>query len=744
MVMRPVLTCFARAATVAVTDPEASQRALDDARGHWPQLTAEEQQALLGVGRLLAAAPADDAVAQALQALEAVAGDRGQAPVARRRLQDVWGQLSADARDALTALGVLVMARAAAAPADEETAAMLSAYDGYDMGEEDPYAGGIEQAPSGLDLGEAFEATPAARAVGIETDLTPEQLLDRVGLPSFRPGQRDAVQAALDGRDVLLVMPTGGGKSLAYELPSMASDALTIVVSPLIALIADQHRRFVASGVRAVMLAGTLGEDANKQALASIRSGDAQVVFCAPERFASRAFRRALADRRIGLFVVDEAHCVSEWGHDFRPDYLRLRPVIDELGRPPVMAATATATPKVADEIVTRLGLRDPLMVRRGFDRPNLSFDVITLAGDGAVARKRGALLEGLKDPANRPAVVYCGTRRDTEQVAADLAAAGLTAACYHAGIPDAARETAQRKFMSGQADVIVATNAFGMGVDKSDIRSVWHWALPTSVEAYYQEAGRAGRDGQPARAVLLAMNADLGRLVRFIKDAEMSADDVERALISLRRKAENDVAVIDPRDSNDKARVALAVAERAGAVSVAPAGAGQLAVRFESPLDRAAAQRVCREATNRRWEAYQALKRFAATDDVCRRAQLLEHFGDTEPAAPEGRCCDVCAPLDWLTVPQAGVPSSRSPKKRSSQPGAGPPVDPNELEALKAWRTEQADGKPAYTVLSNATLEDVLRARPRTKDQLAAIKGFGPAKLAKYGDSLLAVVAGI
>src|SRR3712207_6555561 len=245
-------------------------------------------------------------------------------------------------------------------------------------------------------------------------------------------------------------MPTGGGKTLCYQLPAIASDALTVVVSPLIALIADQHRRLLDAGVASVMLASTLGEEANRAALDHIRDGRARVAFCAPERFGPGAFRRALAARAIGLFGVDEAHCVSEWGHDFRPDYLRLRPVIEELGRPPVMAATATATPKVASEIASRLGLRDPVVVRRGFDRPNLSFDVLPFAGDGAVARKRGALLAGVRDPANRPAIVYCGTRKDTDAVRDLLEHEGIATCAYHAGMSPDARRAAQERFMAG------------------------------------------------------------------------------------------------------------------------------------------------------------------------------------------------------------------------------------------------------------------------------------------------------
>ena len=233
------------------------------------------------------------------------------------------------------------------------------------------------------------------------------------------------MQAALDGRDALVVMPTGGGKSLCYQLPALAGDDLTVVVSPLIALMRDQCARLTDLGHPAVMLASGGNGESNRDALEPIRDGSAAVCFAAPERFASSAFRAALQRRALALFVVDEAHCVSEWGHDFRPDYLRLASVIAELGHPPVMACTATATPKVAEEIVARLGLRDPERVRCGFDRPNLSFDVLAFDGEGSVARKRATLVAGLGMAENRPAVVYCGTRKSTEEVADLLSARG-------------------------------------------------------------------------------------------------------------------------------------------------------------------------------------------------------------------------------------------------------------------------------------------------------------------------------
>jgi len=342
-----------------------------------------------------------------------------------------------------------------------------------------------------------------------------DALLHELGYAQWRDGQREAVIAALEGRDSLIVMPTGGGKSLCYQLPGLASEELTIVVSPLIALMRDQWGKLNAGGHRVAMITSGMEDWEVSESLEMVRS-EAQIVYCAPERFASNVFLEALSHRTVDLIAVDEAHCVSEWGHDFRPDYLRLPQVVERLGRPTVMACTATATVPVAKEIASRFGMRDPLQVRSGFDRPNLSFDVVALEGTGSTARRQALLEAGLGDPANLPAIVYCGTRKQTEEVAAELRDAEVAAVAYHAGLEPQHRTAIQDRFMATGSGVICATNAFGMGVDKADVRSVWHVTIPTSVEAYYQEAGRAGRDGLPSRAVMLALKADLGRLVRF------------------------------------------------------------------------------------------------------------------------------------------------------------------------------------------------------------------------------------
>ena len=568
----------------------------------------------------------------------------------------------------------------------------------------------------------------------------PDSLLSHLGHRAFRAGQREAVEAALARRDALIVMPTGGGKSLCYQLPGLGSAHLTVVVSPLIALMADQCRRLTADGHPVVMVASGMGEDRNRDALARVRDGRARMVYCSPERFGSTSFLEALAQREVDLMAIDEAHCVSEWGHDFRPDYLRLPRAIDRLGRPAVMACTATASPEVAAEIATRLGLRDPLQVRSGFDRPNLSFDTVTVQGRGSKARKLALLEHGLRRDENLPAIVYCGTRRDTEAVAEALRDAGVLAAGYHAGMEPDERASAQHRFMSGDARVIVATNAFGMGIDKADVRSVWHWAIPTSVEAYYQEAGRAGRDGLPARAVLLAGRSDLGRLVRFNQQRAVEPEAVATYLDHLRGIGDADGAMVIDNPRDDTERVRLAIAERAGACTVEPAPGGRLRVALTGELDPRRAAAACRVAKDRGWRAYRAIEAYAFSTR-CRRRSLLDHFGDPRPGAPDGRCCDVCDPEGWLPDPET-ITVRRARRRAAEPPAELSAADAGLLDALKAWRLRAAAGKPAYTVAHNRTLEAIAAARPQERDALARIHGIGPAFVSRHAAEVLDLVA--
>src|SRR5690349_349528 len=355
--------------------------------------------------------------------------------------------------------------------------------------------------------------------------MDPREALHRMfGFEEFRPGQLEAVAAALSNRDALVVMPTGSGKSLCYQLPALMRTDLTVVVSPLVSLMQDQVEAVerVAPG-RVGLINAQQDAATNRKTVERAASGHLRLLYVAPERFSSPGFLEKIRHARIGLFVVDEAHCVSQWGHDFRPEYFRLADAARWLGAEAIVASTATATPQVATDIATRLGLRDPVQVATGFDRPNLSFAVVPCAtkeaghrGIAAALREEGAL----------PAIVYAGTRNDCERLAHRLSGElGVEAIAYHAGLPRDARAEAQRRFMAGDAPVVVATNAFGMGVDKADVRTVCHESVPSSLEAYYQEAGRAGRDGKPARCLLFATGKDKGLHVFFIERSTVTDD---------------------------------------------------------------------------------------------------------------------------------------------------------------------------------------------------------------------------
>ncbi|HEY3523897.1 MAG TPA: RecQ family ATP-dependent DNA helicase, partial [Candidatus Limnocylindrales bacterium] len=331
-----------------------------------------------------------------------------------------------------------------------------------------------------------------------------------LGHEHLRPGQAEAVAAIASGRDTIAILPTGGGKSAVYQLAGLEIDGPTIVVSPLIALQHDQVGALHDLGIAAASLSSAIPESDRRTALDAFDRGDLEFLLLAPEQLAVAETLERLRGSHPSLFVVDEAHCISEWGPDFRPEYARLGEAVEALGRPPVLALTATASPAVRDEIVERLALRDPAIVARGFDRPNIALVVETYAD---MVAKRRALVERTVDAAAGGAtgLVYTATRRSAEEAAAALAEAGVAAAPYHAGMGSRRRTEVQDAFMAGGTKVVVATIAFGMGVDKPDVRFVHHLDASDSLDAYHQEIGRAGRDGEPARAVLFFRADDLG-----------------------------------------------------------------------------------------------------------------------------------------------------------------------------------------------------------------------------------------
>jgi ATP-dependent DNA helicase RecQ len=349
-----------------------------------------------------------------------------------------------------------------------------------------------------------------------------------------------------------------------------------------------------------------------------------------------------------------------------------------------------------------------------------------------------------LSDPSMRPAIVYCGTRRDVEEVTDQLRSEGLLAVGYHAGMPPDERAAAQHRFMTGDAEIVVATNAFGMGVDKADVRAVIHWAIPKSVEAYYQEVGRAGRDGAPGRAILLGSRSDLGRLINFIKNDAVETGDVLAFVRRLESVGGRGPVVIDAL-AVDRDRVCLGIAERAGLCRLEPARGGRLSVTLLDSGQTGRVAWICREARDRAWRAYHAVDAFCSASGSCRRRTLLDHFGDGRPGAPEGRCCDVCDP-DTIGLPD---PASLTPARRRGRTGGRPvenveidPADAPLVAALREWRVRAANGKPAYTVAHNRTLEAIAALRPSSVHELARVKGVGPAFLERHGADVLALIS--
>jgi ATP-dependent DNA helicase RecQ len=559
---------------------------------------------------------------------------------------------------------------------------------------------------------------PAPAPVARSRD--PEGALGELfGFPAFRPGQREAVEAAVAGRDVLVVMPTGSGKSLCYQLPALMRADLTLVVSPLVSLMQDQVQALerVAPGYVGLVNAQQ-DASANRRAIERAAAGDLRLLYVAPERFSSPGFLDRVRRARIGLFVVDEAHCVSQWGHDFRPDYFRLADAARWLGAGSILASTATATPQVAADIVARLGLRDPVRVATGFDRPNLSFAVVPCANKQAAHR---GIAAALGEPGALPAIVYAGTRADCERLAARLGSElGADVIAYHAGLPREARAEAQRRFMAGHAPVVVATNAFGMGVDKADVRTVCHESVPSSLEAYYQEAGRAGRDGRPARCLLFATARDKGLHVHFIQRSEVSDDalaGVAHRIVaaanassaaangspaaaggssaaaagsstaaagspaaggSSATAARFDLTVDDLVRFAGDAEVVRAIVghlAQAGVIQPAPSAPDRVAGRLAGPWD-GRAQALCRssakEGTRVRWRQYRAVWAWVE-GSRCRREGILRHFGDRSAPAPAGPCCDVCDP--GLAPPPPPPPRrvvAERPAQLAHRPNAG------------------------------------------------------------------------
>ncbi len=455
-----------------------------------------------------------------------------------------------------------------------------------------------------------------------------------LGFDRLRPGQQQVIEAVLNGRDTLAVMPTGSGKSAIYQIAGALIPGVTLVVSPLIALQKDQLDSLAEGEVgEAAALNSTVAESQREEALSDMERERLEFVFMAPEQFNNVEVTERLRGNPPSLFVVDEAHCISEWGHDFRPDYLKLGAVIEQLGHPTVLALTATAAPPVRREIVERLGMRDVRTVVRGFDRPNIWLGVATAQDESA---KEKMLVKQVV-AAEKPGIVYVATRKHASEVTAKLREAGVCAEFYHAGMAAKERERVHDDFMSDKIEVIVATIAFGMGVDKPNVRFVFHYDISESMDAYYQEIGRAGRDGEPARALLFYCPSDLGLRRFFASSGALDEEQVRQVLDALllnEGRATADEIADFVALSQSKQMAALNRLVEAGAIRRLPDGTYEASAGVDDArLDAVIHEAVDAQAKRREYDRSRVeMIRAYAELTGCRRQHLLAH-GASEDA---------------------------------------------------------------------------------------------------------------
>lgn len=610
------------------------------------------------------------------------------------------------------------------------------------------------------------------------------------GYPTFRPHQEQIVEAAISGRDVMAVMPTSAGKSICYQVPALALGGLTIVVSPLISLMSDQVMALRELGVAAACLNSALDSHERSQTLAEMSRGLLNLVYVAPERLADPAFLDVVQSHGLSLLAVDEAHCISQWGNDFRPSYQRICDFIDALPtRPPVMALTATATRQVREDIESTLGLRDPLRVVASFDRPNLSFAVERPSGKRA---KDKALLEFVRAHEQSSGIVYCMSRRAVEDVCDMLREQGAAATRYHAGLSPEERDRNQADFIYDRSSVMVATNAFGMGIDKSNVSYVVHYNLPLSLENYYQEAGRAGRDGTKAECLLLYTAGDVHTaefLLSRTERTDLTPDQLQamheadeqrlrqmvfyatttdclRSFI-LRYFGEeapaycgncgNCLADYEEVDERTNALKILSCVARVRQHAIA-CGNPATSVGAGSIVDILRGSKAAK-VLERGWDSLSTYgimadvpvpRIRAIIDELVYREFLTRAQGDYPTLALAGRGA-VFMKGDKPFVMRVAKGRPRKPKPEGRTRGTSaaelPDLTPEQaelFEALRSLRTRLAREQqvPPYLIFNNATLEDMCRKRPTTPDELLEVSGVGAKKAERYGEAFLEVIA--
>ena len=604
--------------------------------------------------------------------------------------------------------------------------------------------------------------------------MTPLEALKRYfGYDSFRPGQEEIVSALLAGRDALAIMPTGAGKSLCYQLPALLLPGLTLVISPLISLMQDQVKGLNAAGIHAAFINSSLTETQIARALDLAAEGSYKLVYVAPERLESPVFRSFAAGADISMVTVDEAHCISQWGQDFRPSYLKILDFIDSLPRRPIVSAfTATATREVKDDIVCTLRLHDPKVLVTGFDRPNLYFQV------ERTRRKDDFVIQYLRDHPGESGIIYCATRKNVDKLQELLTEYGFAATKYHAGLSAEARRKNQNDFIYDTAPVIVATNAFGMGIDKSNVRFVLHYNMPQSMENYYQEAGRAGRDGLPSQCVLLfsAQDVIINKFLLDKKDfAEMDDEEADllrqrdlQRLQTMERYCQTTECLrnyilayfgehptapcgncgscssdFDEVDMTDAAKWMInCVAELRGRYGKA--------ILFGT-LQGANRARL-RELGAERFKSYGRMKDTPRETLERLLAQLLEdgylvqsddqyavlHIGDIAPLKAGGQVLVKLPPQREPEQARAPKPKRRSPMDALTSAG---------LELFSQLRqlrfdTAQREGLPPYVVFGDKSLVDMCLRAPRRAEDMLGIYGMGERKYEKYGAAFFAVIA--